>query len=211
MVCQNYNPYQCFYKLIFHSEEQPSYVRFNAERFELFANQIEFDDHRQITRLPDISTLFNALPDIEPIPEPRDALPGFLTETTEHHEPNTVGDESLQYEHNPVKCNAWCCTRLLFPQPNPQWLNSIDHQRFLLGFPGVSLGYSSTGWTVIVKAAAAICCHKHSQVQPVRFTDSQNAQSPVSRLNALGCSYRYRFEQERPPDFVHVNSQQLRK
>ena len=211
MVCTDYNPYQCFYKRIFHSDEQPSYVRFNAERFNIFAKQIEFDEHRRIVNMPDISTLFGELPLIEPIPEPTDSLPDFLSVS----EGNNHSDRGLPMNEEELRaqsckgCSAWCCTRLLFPQPVPQWLSSIDHQRFLLGFPGVSLGYSSTGWTVVVQSR---CRH----LRAITRDGSACAifgqdERPITcrQLSAIGCAYRYRFEQKNPPDFVHVDAHHL--
>ena len=211
MVCQDYNPYQCFYKLIFHDVEQPNYVRFNAARFEAFAKHIVFDSHRRIVQYPDITALLAELPPIDPIPEPNAPIPDFVSEV---HSNKTINPSLTEAElrTNPCQsCEAWCCSRLLFPQPNPQWLSSIDHQRFLLGFPGVSLGFSSSGWTVIVQSR---CRHLTSDIKGGKACALYGKEErPITcrQLNALGCSYRYRFDQKSPPDFIHINRHQFEK
>ena len=211
MVCQDYNPYQCFYKVIFHDQEQPSYLRFNAERFEQYCSQLVFDSHRRIVQYPDVTQIFELLPPMTAIPEPNDPIPDFIS-AVHANQPTEQGINEASLRDEPCRgCEAWCCTRLLFPQPMPQWLSSVDHQRFLLGFPGVSLGYSSTGWTVIVQSRC-----RHLTENPISGKACAlygKAERPIAcqQLNPIGCSYRYRFAQRTAPDFVHINRHQFEK
>ena len=144
-VCRRYNAYSCFYKPMFDGPESDRYVRFNRERLEVFASLLQFDGHRNIVHYPSISELRSALPEWKAEEFPPPIVRPLL--------PRENGGKYLNFKDffNPCGgCSSWCCTSLSFPYGQIHTVGNLDHLWFCLGFPGVELGITPSGWMVIV-------------------------------------------------------------
>lgn len=206
MVCQEYNPYQCFYKHIFEGEENPEFLRFDSNRLRAYVDLLTFNEDRQIVGYPDYKGLISILPKLN-----FSELPVPHSETEHSKSSESVLTPSIGLSEEIIKdapcsgCQAWCCTKLMFPHGAPTGIKNIDHLRFLLGFPGVSLGYSPEGWTVTVSttckhlerlpSGAGVCGIFNSPLRPIT----------CQQYNAVNCAYRYRYGDVEPPHYVRVN------
>lgn len=90
----------------------------------------------------------------------RTAEPELYDEALQRWEEIVLQDEPVtnpgpqNYEAIQNPCTggaAYCCKTLVFPHGFPTTASNLDYYRFCLGFPGVELGISDAGWSLIVK------------------------------------------------------------
>lgn len=139
-VCRTYSAHRCWYRPAIAFESDPEHLRVDRRRFDHVLDRVVLDEQRGITRVPswdELVTAFAALPIVERA-EPRPA--------------NPPGQDPDAPDGHPCNgCAAWCCTTLPFPIDVPEDVAGLDHLRFLLGFPSVSLVVADTGWTLAVE------------------------------------------------------------
>jgi|HigsolmetaAR201D_1030396.scaffolds.fasta_scaffold15603_2 hypothetical protein len=158
-ICARYNPHHCWYKRVLTSPTSPDHIRLDRRRFEQLVAHLEFDDGGDLVACPPWAELVELLADpiVEPpldagaarsVPPP-DAVPVQFVDPPRRRR----GDDLFTYAEvgNPCDgCAAHCCTKLLFPYPVPAARSNLDHLRFCLGFPGVSVSVADGAWSLVV-------------------------------------------------------------
>ena len=143
-ICRKYSAYSCLYKPIFFQEKNVDFVRFNRERFEIWASYLVFDPERKIIGQPEIPDLLAVLPPFKAEP----SLP--IPEMGAKRESKRLG--YFEFQKPCHTCPAWCCKTLSFPFEGIHSRSNLDYLWFVLGFSGVELGIADQGWTIVVQA-----------------------------------------------------------
>lgn len=159
IVCQQYNPYQCWYKRVMTVSASDELVRIDRRRLDWILEHTRYDEHRRIVSSPSWHNLVAAcaeLPlDVTPVPHP--------SPVTDPGPPAPSGRRSLPVISTGPRryaditaaspcdgCAAFCCTKVEFPLAVPRSVASLDFVKFSLGFPGVSIGVTDEGWRLII-------------------------------------------------------------
>jgi hypothetical protein len=56
-TCKYFNPYHCWYKRNFTTDDPPDLIRFTAKAFDMILSQVRFDENQAIVELPDWESL----------------------------------------------------------------------------------------------------------------------------------------------------------
>lgn len=143
-VCQQYNPYSCFYRGALSEDTSPTYLRIDRRRMRLFADTLAFDDDRRVVGAPTIEGLLELFGD-EPVA-------GAVPDRSGPDVAAGTPDESGSVVDHPCEgCAAYCCTSLMFPMTPPVSLSSFDYIRFALGFPGTEVVVVEAEWHLSVR------------------------------------------------------------
>ncbi len=196
-ICATYNPHHCWYKRVLTSDTSVDHIRLDRHRFEQLTAVLEFDDRGDLVGSPawlDLVALLTE-PIAEPVPgdghgaadptvqfvaAPRRRQPGELLTYAE------VG--------NPCDgCAASCCTKLLFPYPVPASRTSLDHLRFCLGFPGVSVSVADQSWTLVVDTTC-----RHLQGGRCAVYGQPERPNLCTYYDEWSCAYRVQFAGDHP-------------
>ena len=142
-VCLNYDAYSCFYKPMFLEAETPSFLRFDAVRFEALIALMTFDEVGSLTHFPTAEVMYAKLPAFvdhpyEAISSPTSVIPSD----------QTGGLSSFQRQCE--GCSAWCCQTISFPFGGIHSVSNLDYIWFCLGYPGVELAMTAEGMSVFV-------------------------------------------------------------
>ena len=215
-ICQQYNPYACWYRSALGDGGGTDYLRIDKARMQRVLELVEFDDQRTIAAVPTWDELVEAFADL-PIPAlaDRPAPPPAPTERFEAWQAVALGRNDTAVTIEPADpaltradpcdgCSASCCTTPMFPIAAPQTASSLDHLRFTLGFPGTEVVVSDGSWAIAV----------HSRCQ--HFADGRCSlyglpERPIScqYLDAWACSHKAVFEADRPAHAVRVRREEL--
>lgn len=213
-VCKRYSAYSCFYKRLFESPAAVSYIRMDRGRLEAYAQMLVFNGHRDLVGYPDLESVRPHLPPLAPPPEPKPVPPAPKLEAWK-----AAVQQKAQLAPLPAKpfsafidrcmgCEAWCCTRLSFPQKTPTSIGIVDFIRYCLGFPGVEVGVDWQGeWTLAVRTT---CRHRvvteegHGRCGVV----GEPARPHVcSHYDATLCGYRARYAHARPARTLRMEAE----
>ena len=178
IVCQQYNPYQCWYKRVMTVAGSDEFVRVDRRRLGWILERTRYDERRRIASSPswtNVVPAFEELPlGVTPLPHPTPAAPtdpGVATDPAAHAVTSTVaaapagrpgdatGDRGGPRQYADLTagspcdgCAAFGCSRVASPLTTPHSVASLDFLRFSLGFPGVTIGVTDRGWRLIVSA-----------------------------------------------------------
>ena len=209
LTCKSFNAWQCSYKRIFDGQEEASTIRLDRQRLEYLATQMVFDSTRRLIEMPDLETLKQSLPPRveQEWPEARGSkILSRWREAEIQGEPESVPVEyPFQGRPDPCSgCEAWCCTRLNFPQDAPALESNLEYLRFLAGFPGIELGFSPGGWTAVVRTTC-----RHRIVEPSgqgRCGIYGQLDRPIAcqSYQGLSCAYKARFGGIRPQAYIRI-------
>jgi hypothetical protein len=214
-ICVHYNPYGCWYKRAFTGDASDEFIQIDQRRLEFIMQYIAFDESRNITQVPDWTTMLQGMASIpldtdldaaEPptqdlfIEAGKDLVPGLDDDSSQ-------GEETFSYEaiRDPCSsCQALCCKTLVFPFVVPPSAVNLDYLKFCLGFPGIELGIDDSAWSIIVRTS---CRH----LQDNRCSVYGKPERPLlcKYYDALRCSYKTQFGTRRPAGFLRVNFNQL--
>jgi hypothetical protein len=159
-VCRHYNPYTCWYRPAMDPVVSPDFVFVDRGRLAALLPLVAFDARRTIESMPTWATmqeLFAAMPvDVpaSPAPAADDAMTGWEAEVRTGRSPRALQVRAAadpQATSPCDGCSAHCCDTITFPLTTPTSMASLDYLRFGLGFPGVELGLSDSGWMLAVK------------------------------------------------------------
>ena len=214
-ICVHYNPYQCWYKRVLTRPVTDDFVRIDRPRFEALLPLYGFDDTGAIVAAPDWATLVATIaglplapqpPVAEPPPSP-DPVSRAWKELVVNPAPSNGAARAYRFGElvDPCQgCAAYCCTTLVFPQAYPTSVASLDYLKFCLGFPGIEVGITDEGWSIIVKTA---CRHLVSQ----RCAVYGQPERPLlcTYYDANKCTYRIHFGQPRPAGHVRLSLEQF--
>lgn len=214
-ICQHYNPYNCWYRRVFSVGQNEDFIRIDYDRMQHLLPHIEFDEDRQIKSVPEWDTLISLMEgyeDQEKVyvePDLNDDAFYQWGEWVMNPEPHP-DEPVLAQIYDPAMdpctdCAAYCCKTLVFPQYPPKHLSNLDYYRFSLGFPGVELGMSDIGWSIIVKTR---CRHLNESNQCMLYGKSER---PLicKYYDAWKCDYKPQFGRLRPEGFLRVRLEQF--
>jgi hypothetical protein len=214
IVCQQYNPYQCWYRRVMTVNASAEFLLIDRRRLEWLLDRVRYDEHRRIVASPAWTELVEAFTEL-PIQEtgtPDPALAG---------PPAAPGPDGPTRVPLPViatgprryadltasspcdGCAAFCCTRVEFPLATPHSVASLDFVKFSLGFPGVTIGISESGWRLIVSTT---CRH----LEGTRCSVFGSVQRPIhcSYYDAWRCDFRRDHDIASPDAIVAVGLDQ---
>lgn len=206
-VCVTYNPHSCWYRRVLTSSSTDDHLRIDRRRLEAIIDLLVFDGDGTLVDAPDWPTLTEAVADVAPEPTPPPAAPepdgdprrgppaGPGPGEGRRTLPLAVGDLADPCDG----CDAWCCTTLVFPHPAPATRSNLDYVRFCLGFPGIEMGITDQGWSLVVRTR---CRHLEGTRCGVYGRDER----PLlcTYYDQWQCTYRVHFGQKRPPGYVRV-------
>lgn len=214
-ICVHYNPYNCWYKRVFTQSVSQEFLMIDRERMEFILQHIVLDENRQIAAVPDWQSMIVAMADMGSQVNSRTIEPDLQDEALRQWEelvlqesptPDPVPPKNYEAIQNPCTgCAAYCCKTLVFPHGFPTTASNLDYYRFCLGFPGVELGITDAGWSVIVKTT---CRHL---TEDNRCGIYGEASRPLicKYYDALKCTYRGQFGLPRPDNFLRVRLEQF--
>ena len=215
-ICVNYNPYNCWYKRVFSVGQHEDFVRIDRARMELLVQYIEFDAERKITSVPAWETLLEMMAGFDDQPGSASTEPQASDASLDQWEQmvlNPNGDHQMEVELRPFSalespcngCQAYCCTKLVFPQNPPTHVSNLDYYRFCLGFPGVELGVADGQWSIIVNTR---CSHLTDDNRCGQFGNPERPQI-CKYYDEWKCTYRPQFGEARPAGFIRVQLEQF--
>lgn len=215
-VCKRYSAYSCFYKRLFENPETMSYIRMDRGRLEAYAKMLVFNGHRDLVGYPELEAVRPYLP---PLAEPEATQPVPSA-------PKLAAWKASVQQQAPLaalparpfsafidrcsRCEAWCCTRLSFPQKTPASIGTVDFIRYCLGFPGVEVSVDWQGeWTLAVRST---CRHR-------TVTEDGNGRCGVfgqperphvcAHYDGTLCGYRARYAHARPERMLRMEADEF--
>lgn len=214
-ICQHYNPYNCWYKRVFSVAQNQDFIRMDHERMQYLLPHIELNEERQIASVPAWDTLL-ALMEVYPDKKRKFIEPDFkddvydawqqMVRSPETYQPPAQQPQSYSALADPCTgCAAYCCKTLVFPQGTPKHVSNLDYYRFCLGFPGVELGISDSGWSIIVKTR----CRYLDDNQRCSLFGKPERPLICKYYDAWKCDYKPQFGNPRPGNFLRVRMEQF--
>jgi hypothetical protein len=216
-VCVHYNAHTCGYRSRMLGEVDSERPLLDRRRMAWLAEQLTFDDERQLTSVPDwdeVLETFRTMP-LQRIPAPAPGPDPVVEEwrsivLSEKPADGYRKPEVYRYADPQVSdpcngCEAWCCKTLVFNRGMPATASQVEFLRYCLGFPGIEVGVADDGWAVIVHTT---CRHLDGNKCSVYGTEERPLK--CSYYDALRCSYRGHFGVPEPADIVRVNREQFR-
>ena len=197
-ICRKYSAYNCLYKPIFFQDENANFIRFNRERFDIWLNHLIFNEDRLIIGQPDIKELLPLLPEYKM--EAKLPLPRMGVRRRSERR------GYFEFQNSCTNCSAWCCKSLSFPFDGIQSRANLDYLWFVLGFPGVEVGISEQGWTIIVHTQ----CHnleKNEKGFGCKLFGHPDRPLQCQDYDETTCAYKSHYELER--DYPHQLSLDL--
>lgn len=161
-ICRYYNPYRCWYKPAFGGSETADYLRVDRQRLDALLPRLVFDGENRLVDVPGWAELTRLWSPFPLTAWSDGGIPGDgLANQSGLGVPSAGGTAevlpaTLRYADLVdlcAGCSAWCCRALMLSQVTPATATSLDFLRFVIGFPGVSLGLSDDGWQIVVRTA----------------------------------------------------------
>ncbi len=207
-ICRYYNPYKCWYKTALTGGVPTDFLRVDRQRLDAMLPRLSFDGQNRLVDVPGWTELVEMW---APSPLPDWAEGSVPTETAskpDDPDPPVAVDAaaalpaSVSYAElaDPCAgCDAWCCRALMLSHGTPASATSLDFLRFVLGFPGVSLGLSEDGWQIIVRTDC-----RHLTRGRCGLYGKPERPLECRYLDAWGCQYRLKLGRQQPPSFLEI-------
>lgn len=214
-ICVQYNPYNCWYKRVFTKNVSQEFLMIDRERMDFVLQHLVLDENRQIVGVPEWASMVEAMAQMGNEPNSRASEPDIRDEALATWEamllqPNGAAAAPTPQSYEAIQdpctgCAAYCCKTLVFPHGFPTTASNLDYYRFCLGFPGIEIGISDQGWSVIVKTT---CRHL---TEDNRCGVYGQASRPLicKYYDAWKCTYRVQFGLPRPENFLRVRLEQF--
>lgn len=215
-ICRHYNPYSCWYRKSLRTPVSEGFLRIDRPRIEFILEHTVFDDQRNIIEVPSWQSMSEAFAALSFEPQQADDHevgedPIFNRWQQQILAPETLTrkpEETYSYGElgDPCRgCEAYCCTTLLFPHDVPATAANLDYLAFCLGFPGIELGISDSGWHLLVKTRCRHLTADH------RCAAHGQPERPLicSYYDASHCQYKPQMAVPRPEGFVRVRLAQF--
>ena len=192
-VCRSYDPFRCFYKKTFGENADPNHIRFDRNRFLIYAAHLRFTEERTVESYPDPLQL-----DLPPFVE--ENHPPVARQFDQEREHIRVGPSFFQ---DPCRsCSAYCCKSISFPRGAVHTYAELDYLRFCLGFPGVELSLNDQmQWSVVIRTR---CSQLTSEGRCSLFGDTLRPQV-CTLYDQNACGYRARFAKEDQPKELRIH------
>ena len=209
-ICAKYNPYNCWYQRVFSRSVSEEFLQLDRPRFEWLADQITFDEERNIAGVPDWPAMMAAMVEMVDTPPPvapeapvtDAAAEGWRQAVLNGGRPeDEIPLYSFDQSISPcASCAAYCCETLVFPQSPPGSVASLDYYRFCMGFPGLELGVAADGtWSIVVKARC-----RHLEGNRCGIYGKKERPLVCTYYDEWVCNYRPRFGQARPEGYLRL-------
>lgn len=212
-ICINYSPYSCWYRPALNPGVGDGFLTIDRRRLEAILDKVGFDDQRNVIDTPDWPALMAMCAEIPLLPDAFDAEPagepvfdGWLAAAaTGLVEPPRRKKGYADFSDACSGCEAWCCKTLVFPHARPSGRKGLDYLQFVLGFPGLEVGVSDGGWSIIVRTRC-----RHLTADNRCGVYGQPERPGLCRyFDATGCSYVAQFGQVRPERFMRIRLEQF--
>jgi Fe-S-cluster containining protein len=214
-LCIHYSPYGCWYRRVMTEEVSSEYLRLDRPRAEVLMSQVSFDDHRRISSMPAWDRLVEAFREL-PVP-----LPDWRPQTESADEATREWEAMLRdprqaMQRQPASfsfadladhcssCTALCCTHLMFPYVTPRTRGQLDFVQFALGYPGMEVGISDEGWSLIVRTRC-----RHLDGNRCGVFGQPERPLRCHYMDASQCQVRVQFGQPRTAGFLRLRLQQF--
>lgn len=219
-ICQNYNPFTCWYRPRLTASVGPDFLQIDRARFAEIAARARTNEARDTVELPSFDELAAVLAGVRDEDRWEASEPPIADQAFEGWEALVLGRiptngaaangdlppvHGIDYRADPCDgCGAPCCQTITFPQGLPTTRSGIDYFRFCLGFPGVELLVTDTGWSLVIKAT---CRH----LVAGRCGIYARPERPLMcrYYDAWKCTYRVEFGRARPAGSMRVRLEQL--
>jgi hypothetical protein len=220
LVCRSYDEHKCLYRSAFLGDTKAEYLRLDIRRFRALRSLVRFDSEGRVASVPDRDTLFSAIlqadaeADITPAwppPEPpRKRLLGNVRWNAAAGYPEArlpEGTDSLstwqEAAESPCqRCATPCCQVIIFEFGNPTTLSSVDFMEYMLGFEGVELALTPSGWKTLVNST---CRYFDGELLLCKLFGQPERPLICSSYDAYKCAYRsWLMEPQRTP-FIRVD------
>ncbi|MGE5594621.1 MAG: hypothetical protein ACM3S1_01150 [Hyphomicrobiales bacterium] len=213
-ICVSYDPFRCWYRRNLTGSISENYLRIDRPRMQFIVDRVLFDESRNIIEVPDWDTMTEGFAELVPEtpaapPEPSTAPPLRAEWQRIVLSPDEIEVEPTARSYSSLKdpcseCSAYCCTTLVFPQPQPASAANLDYLRFALGFPGVSLGITETEWELVVNTT---CRH----LENGRCSVYGQPERPLlcRYYDAWKCFYRPHFGKARPEEYLRIGLEEF--
>ncbi|MEM7659101.1 MAG: hypothetical protein AAF399_23470 [Bacteroidota bacterium] len=203
-ICANYNPYSCWYKKSFTKSLTPDFLRLDRERLAHMLPLLEFDEHGNLTRIPAWDTLSE---EISALPlSPGKAFEEYADDPALQQNWETKSEGSGQQTFSAkelskpcMTCQAYCCKTLIFPQNVPVTYANLDYFKFSLGFPGIELGVSDEGWSIVLKTTC-----RHLKDDRCSVYGKEERPLLCQYYDEWKCTYKVHFGNPHPKDFLRL-------
>jgi Fe-S-cluster containining protein len=227
-ICVHYNPFSCWYKKALTRGGTEEFLRIDRARIAFIVDRVKLDEDRNLVEVPAWDLLVSELARLPSEPEAQDdgepgADPIFdawkqevLARPTEPP-PRRLRVWSRPTEAPPRNLRAWseladpcdgcgapCCTTLTFPHSPPTSYANMDYIKFALGFPGIEVGVSERGWSLIVKTRC-----RHLDGNRCGVYGKPERPLMCKYYDANRCDYKPQFGVPRPEGYVRVRLEQF--
>ena len=215
-ICKHYNPYTCWYRTAMRSPVSDGHLRIDRPRLDFIFAHTVFDDDRNIVEVPSWQSMSEAFATLPCEPQQADDSEVGADPIFDRWQQQFVAPETLPqapertYTYNELGdpcggCEAYCCTTLLFPHDVPATAANLDYLAFCLGFPGIEIAISDSGWQLLVKTRCRHLTAGHGcgvYGQPER---------PLicAYYDAVHCHYKPQMGVPRPEGFLRVRLEQF--
>ena len=216
-VCIHYNGHTCGYRTrmdVNHHEVDDVRPLVDAARMRWLADQLVFDEERQITGSPEWPELLQGF---EAIPLERKPLPVTEPDVVyQEWESIVLTGKPSEREHtvhrywdaevsSPCQgCGAWCCKVLVFNRGLPSEASQIEFMRYCSGFPSVEIGVAADSWAVLVHTTC-----RHLDGNQCSVFGQPERPLKCGYYDAFSCGYRGHFGIPQPPDILRVKRDQF--
>jgi Fe-S-cluster containining protein len=208
-ICRHYNPYRCWYKAALTGAAADGFFRVDRARLEAILPRLVFAGDGRLVDVPDWPALQAAW---NPLPLPGRPLDGEFP--GEDRVDRAWREEALrgggaapaaaatwaELADPCAGCAAWCCRAVTVSHGTPATATNLDFLRFLLGFPGVSVGVAAEGWHIVVRTAC-----RHFTAGRCAVYGRSERPLECRYLDAWGCVPRARLGWPRLPGYLRLN------
>lgn len=211
-ICVHYNPYQCWYKAALTQDVTEDFLLMDRRRFDFVVEHLEFDALLNLVGNPDWPTMLAAMaqmpidPAFDDDVEADDVYEQWLADAA-YGVASAAPAQGLSYAQLQDPCGgcaAHCCRFLIFPHPVAAHASGLDYLQFALGFPGVELGMSDGGWSLVLRTRC-----RHLDGDRCGVYGQPERPKICTYYDALSCDYRGQFGRARPEDFFRVRLEHL--
>ena len=188
-TCVEYNEHNCFYQAALLGEPgrlRPAF-RLDRRRWLAIATLFSTDAKGAIQYRPTVAAAWQAV--LKLAPNPAEDVP-VAAPITEPVRCEPLAGSAFAPRINPcVGCSAPCCRALLFERRAPHTRASLAFMRYQLGFPGVTVAVTETGWRTLIQTR----CRFLNEENGCTLFGQPERPTLCSGYNQYLCDYRKFF------------------
>ncbi len=181
-TCVSYDEHDCYYRkgLLGTPEQGLPVVRLDRARWLALAPAFSIDGRGRITARPEPLEAWARVRDVATPPVPR---------RTSELSAEPLGARDFDPTSSPCDgCSAVCCKALLFDRRPPSTRDSLELRRYQVGFPGVEIAVSATGWRTLIRVTCQFL-----DADRCSLFGAPERPALCSGYNPIACDYRRFF------------------